>query len=218
MAPTLLHVDITSDTVCPWCFVGKRNIDEAIAAVRDKFEVQTEWHPYLLNPDAPVEGRDKKQYYHEKFGVARTLNMTENMAKMFKERGLDFKMGGKTGSTLDSHRLLVLAGKQSLQKQNELVEELFKNYFAEEKYIGDRKVLLEAASKVGVEGAEEWLADKSSGVKEVNEALALVAHHNIRGVPFFVIGIPGGDHGKVSVSGAQPAEVFIKAFEKAASL
>lgn len=204
-----VRVDVTSDTVCPWCFVGKKNLDAAVEETKDKYDVVVRWLPFQLNPDASQEGRDKLEYYNSKFGAARVKPMVENMRRLFAERGLDYKMGGKTGNTLDSHRLLELAAQQSPEKQNALVEELFKNYFSEEKYIGDRDVLLAAAKKVGVEGAEEWLADPKAGLAEVSHHLERIARMDVHGVPFFQIG-------KVGVSGAQPKEVFLEAFEKVA--
>lgn len=204
---TTIWVDVTSDTVCPWCYVGKLNLDEAISATKDKYNVEVRWHPFLLNPKAPMEGHDKLQYYYEKFGETRVRGMIEHMKKIFSERGLDYKIGGKTGNTMDSHRLLELAAQQGLVKQNALVEELFQNYFTQEKYIGDRDILLAAAEKVGISGAREFLDDPNAGRQEVLEGLREYAK-GVTGVPFFRIG-------KETIAGAQPAEAFVKAFQKA---
>lgn len=206
----VIRIDVTSDTVCPWCFVGKRYLEKAMDTSKDRYDFEVKWHPFLLNPNADTRGVDKMQHYKSKFGVERTAMIMDRLTKVFNDLGLSFKAGGLTGSTWDSHRLIVLAGQQGLDKQNALVEELFRNYFTEEKYIGDRDVLLEAASKAGVVGAEEWLNDPSSGVNEIQQDLHKYAK-GVTGVPNFMI------NGRQKLSGAQPPESFLKVFEAASS-
>lgn len=205
-----IRIDVTSDTVCPWCFVGKRNLEKAMDASKDKYNFEVKWHPFFLNPNADVKGVDKVEYYKKKFGKERAAAITENMTRVFQELGLSFKLGGLTGSTLDSHRLIALAGQQGLQKQNALVEELFLNYFTQEKYIGDRRVLLEAATKVGIDGAEEWLNNPNAGIEEIQHDLKQFAE-GVSGVPNFLI------NGRQQLSGGQPPSSFLRAFELASS-
>eukprot|EP01018_Ginkgo_biloba_P003797 Gb_11183 [translate_table: standard] len=131
----LIIIDITSDTVCPWCFVGKRHLDKAMNASKDLYDFQVRWHPFLLNPSAPKEGIEKSIYYKQKFGEDRVKLITSRVIKAFQDVGVDSKSGGLTGNTLDSHRLIEFAAQQGLEKQNALVEELFLNFFTEEKYI-----------------------------------------------------------------------------------
>eukprot|EP00249_Psilotum_nudum_P009035 c21666_g2_i1 orf=204-629(+) len=131
----LITIDVTSDTVCPWCFIGKRYLERAMDAAKDTYNFEVRWHPFLLNPNAPKAGIDKMEYYKTKFGEARAALIIDRVKKAFSDIGIDFKCGGLTGSTLDSHRLIELAGQQGLDKQNALVEELFINYFTQEKYI-----------------------------------------------------------------------------------
>ncbi|KAG0625254.1 hypothetical protein M758_2G040400 [Ceratodon purpureus] len=208
-ARKVIRVDVTSDTVCPWCLVGKKHLEQAVAAVKDKYEVEVEWHPFFLNPEAPVEGVNKVEHWRAKFGEGRMQMIVDRVAGAFASLGYRYSMGGMTGSTLDSHRLLWLAGRQGLEKQNALVEELFLDYFTREKYIGDRKVLLAAADKVGVEGGEAFLADPQAGLKEVL-AEERKFKRGVSGVPHFVI------NGRYQISGAQPPEAFVEAFEAAA--
>ncbi|XP_050226488.1 uncharacterized protein LOC126676347 isoform X2 [Mercurialis annua] len=205
----LIRIDVSSDSVCPWCFVGKRNLDKAVAASKDRFDFEIKWHPYFLNPSAPKEGVNKLQYYREKFG-SRTDGIVARMTEVFKGLDLEYNISGLTGNTLDSHRLIYFAGQQSLDKQHKLVEELFLGYFTQAKYIGDRDFLLNCAAKVGIEGAADFLADPNNGVKEVNEDLEKYSG-NITGVPYYVI------NGKHKLSGGQPPEVFIRAFEVTAN-
>lgn len=201
-------MDVTSDTICPWCFIGKKHLEEAIAAVKERYDVEVKWHPFFLNPDAPAEGVNKMEHYKEKFGGGRMQMILDRVGGAFANLGYKYSMGGMTGSTLDSHRLLQLAGRQSLEKQNALVEELFLNFFTQEKYIGDREVLVAAAEKVGVAGSREFLEDPQAGLKEVLTEERKF-RRGVSGVPHFVI------DGRYQISGAQPPEVFVEAFEVA---
>ncbi|KAH1129412.1 hypothetical protein J1N35_000790 [Gossypium stocksii] len=204
----LIRIDVSSDSVCPWCFVGKRNLDKAIAQSKDQFDFEIKWHPFFLDPSAPKEGVSKREYYEKKFG-SRAQGILARMTEIFRNVGLEYDMSGLTGNTLDSHRLIYFAGKQGLDKQHALVEELYLGYFTQGKYIGDREFLLESARKVGVEGAAEFLENPNNGVKEVNEDLEKYSA-NISGVPNYVI------NGKQQLSGGQPPEIFLRAFQVAA--
>ncbi|XP_031489771.1 uncharacterized protein LOC116257298 isoform X2 [Nymphaea colorata] len=206
----LIRVDIVSDTVCPWCFVGKKNLEKAMNASKDLYAFEVQWHPYLLNPSAPKEGVTKIEYYKMKFGEEQSKQILSRMTKVFQGLGFDYDTSGLTGSTLDSHRLIEFAGHQGLDKQNMLVETLFLSYFCEGKFIGDRQVLLEAANKVGITGAEELLNDPNKGLAEVEEEVRKNSTF-VRGVPHFTI------NGKHKLSGAQPPEVFLNAFQAVAN-
>ncbi|KAG5535232.1 hypothetical protein RHGRI_023122 [Rhododendron griersonianum] len=231
----LIRIDISSDTVCPWCFVGKRNLDQAIASSKDQYDFEIKWHPYLLNPSAPKEGVNKEEFYKNKFG-SRSGPIIARMTEVFRGLGLEYNISGLTGNTSDSHRLIYFAGQQGLDKQHNIVEELFLGYFTLGKYIGDRlelilvnsidlraiflaccsgiifsrEFLLECARKVGVEGAAEFLEDPSNGLKEVNEELEKYSQ-SITGVPYYAI------NGKLQLSGGQPPLVFQRAFQTASS-
>ncbi|KAM7279778.1 hypothetical protein ACFE04_006912 [Oxalis oulophora] len=189
-AKKLIKIDVSSDTVCPWCFVGKKNLDKAIAASNHIYEFEIRWHPFFLNPSAPKEGVNKRDYYIQKFG-SRSEGIFARMTEVFNGLGLQYTISGLTGNTLDSHRLIYFAGQQGLDKQHNLVEELCLGYFTQGKYIGDRDFLLECASKVGVQGTAEFLQDPNNGLKEIN--------------------------GKHELSGGQPPEAFVRAFQAAAN-
>ncbi|PNY03926.1 DSBA-like thioredoxin domain containing protein [Trifolium pratense] len=205
----LIRVDVSSDTVCPWCFVGKKNLDQAIAKSKDKYNFEIIWHPFQLNPDAPKEGIEKREFYRSKFG-SQSDKMEARMTEIFKVVGLAYSLSGLTGNTMDSHRLIYFAGQQGLDKQHALVEELGLGYFTQGKYIGDQNFLVEAATKVGIEGAEEFLKNPNNGLKEVEDELN--AHSgNITGVPYYVI------NGNQKLSGAQSREGFLRAFQAATS-
>ncbi|KAI3862329.1 hypothetical protein MKX03_036896 [Papaver bracteatum] len=204
----LIKIDVSSDTVCPWCFVGKKNLDKAIESSKDQFDFEVRWHPYMLNPSAPKEGVLKRDFYREKFG-SRVQQIEGRMTEVFRGIGYNYDMSGLTGNTLDSHRLITFAGHQGLDKQHALVEELGLGYFTQGRYIGDRDFLVEAASKAGIEGAAEFLENPNSGLNEVHEELQKYSTQ-ISGVPYYVI------NGKHKLSGGQPPEVFIKTFQVAA--
>ncbi|KAK7295535.1 hypothetical protein RJT34_18445 [Clitoria ternatea] len=205
----LVRIDISSDTVCPWCFVGKKNLDKAIAASKDKYNFEIIWHPYQLDPNAPKEGVGKREFYKEKFGF-QSEQMEARMSEVFRNIGLEYSLSGLTGNTIDSHRLIYFAREKGLDKQHDLVEELGTGYFTQGKYIGDHQFLLESAAKVGIVGAEEFLKDPNNGLKEVEEELKTYSR-NITGVPYYVI------NGDQKLSGGQPPEVFLRAFQVAAS-
>ncbi|XP_004491936.1 uncharacterized protein [Cicer arietinum] len=171
--------------------------------------VQIIWHPYQLNPDAPKEGIDKREFYTSKFG-SQSNRMEARMLEVFRTVGLEYSLSGRTGNTMDSHRLIYFSRQQDLDKQHNLVEELGLGYFTQGKYIGDQKFLVEAAAKVGIEGAEEFLKNPNNGLKEVEDELK-TCPGNVSGVPYYVI------NGNQKFSGAQPPEVFLRAFQVATS-
>ncbi|KDP24301.1 hypothetical protein JCGZ_25597 [Jatropha curcas] len=204
-----IRIDISSDTICMWCFVGKRNLDKAISTAKDRYNFEIRWHPFFLDPSAPKEGTKIMTLFGQRFG-SRTDAVLNQLRETLRDVGLEFNICDLSGNTLDSHRLIHFAGQQGLDKQHNLAEELFLGYFTKAKYIGDREFLLECAEKVGVEGAAEFLQDPNNGVKEVYEDLHKYSA-GLTGVPNYVI------NGKKKLNGAQPPEVFLRAFEAAAN-
>ncbi|XP_020599735.1 uncharacterized protein LOC110039118 [Phalaenopsis equestris] len=201
-----IQIDVCSDTVCPWCFVGKKNLEKAMSLAKDQFNFEVKWHPFLLNPHAPKEGIIKSEFYKNKFGSTQSERIISRMKEVFRGLGFEYDTAGMTGNTLDSHRLISFAANQGYEKQNSLVEELFQNYFIQGKFLGDKQVLLDAAQKVGIEGAAEFINDPNKGLKEVNEELQKYSSQ-ISGVPHFVI------NGSYEISGGQPPEAFLHAFQ-----
>jgi len=205
MSATLI-VNIVSDVVWPWCSIGKARLEKAIAKAGIKAQVL--WRPFFLNPNLPAEGVVKHDYYLEKFGPQ--VNQIETRLKgVFAEEGLEFSTGGKTGPTMSAHRLIAYAETFGTEKQNLLVEELFKNYFGQEKFLNDKEVLIAAAEKVGITGAVEIINDPKAYESTVIEQYNTYAK-GVRGVPFFILEAPSGK--TVTLSGAQPVDAFIDAF------
>ncbi|KAL8847287.1 MAG: hypothetical protein Q9221_007663 [Calogaya cf. arnoldii] len=211
---TNFNISIVSDTVCPWCYVGKNKLERAISLYKsahpdatDTFS--TNWYPFYLNPDAPKTGIDKRQYYMSKFGPQRTPMIFDRLASAGKDVGIDFKFGGKTGNTRDSHRLIQLAKTKGPEMQTKVVEELFKSYFEKEEDITSHSVLKSAAEKAGLEEAEinEWL-ESDKGGREVDREVVEAQMKAVSGVPHFTI------QDKFEIGGAQDPEAFVQIFER----
>ncbi|KAL9008885.1 MAG: hypothetical protein Q9173_006037 [Seirophora scorigena] len=214
---TNFNISIVSDTVCPWCYVGKNKLDRAVSLYKsahpanggsnDTFTMT--WYPFYLQPDAPKHGVDKRQYFAAKFGTERTSMMFDRLTSIGKPLGIGFKFGGKTGNTRDSHRLIQLAKLKGPEMQTSVVEELFRSYFEEEGDITSHEVLAAAAVKAGLEESEvkEWLGSDKGG-KEVDSEVAETQSKAISGVPHFTL------QGKYEINGAQDPEAFVQIFER----
>ncbi|KAL7270398.1 hypothetical protein RUND412_006903 [Rhizina undulata] len=209
---TKLSIEIVSDTVCPWCYVGHKKLTKAISqftATNPSHTFDITWKPYQLNPTAPKTSVDKTTYFTSKFGEARTSQIFQRLAAVGAAEGIDFKFGGKTGNTRDSHRLIELGREKGVQTK--VVEELFKAYFEEEKDITDHAVLVDAGKKAGLDEGElkRWLEGDLGG-EVVDKEIQVAQLHGISGVPNFTI------NGKVELGGAQDSAEFVKAFKSLA--
>ncbi|KAF2088615.1 thioredoxin-like protein [Saccharata proteae CBS 121410] len=209
---TNIRIDIVSDTVCPWCYVGKKRMESAIAqwtSTHPSDTFTTTWYPFYLDPTAPIPGEDKQQRYERKFGAARTTMMQQRLAAIGDAEGIAFKFGGRTGNTRNSHRLVQLGKTKGPDRQTRVIEELFAAYFENEQDVSDVGVLQKAGEKAGLgaEEVKEWLASDKGG-KEVDEEVERAQRRFISGVPHFTI------NGKYELGGAQEAEAFLEAFEK----
>jgi predicted DsbA family dithiol-disulfide isomerase len=203
-----MRIDVFSDVVCPWCFVGKRRLEQALGQAKLP-DAEIHWHAYQLNPDLPPEGVDRRQYLEAKFGPGAMQRIQERLHDAGVGAGIDFQFDKiqRSPNTLDAHRLLWLAGSQG--KQGALKEALLKAYFLEGRDVGDRAVLAEIAAAVHLEGdIPAWLAS-DVGTREVQEDLSQAARLQISGVPFFIF------DGRVALAGAQPPEVFLQALAAA---
>jgi predicted DsbA family dithiol-disulfide isomerase len=204
-----LTIDIVSDVVCPWCYIGKRNLEAALARLPEN-NVEIRWRPYQLDPTIPPEGIARRAYLERKFGT-RVDEIYTRVAAAGREAGIDFAFSRieRSPNTLEAHRLIRWA--QSAGKQNEIVERLFRDFFIEGRDLGERSVLIEAAGAIGMEPEVvarllEGDADKES----VREEIATAQRLGVTGVPFFIFA------GQFSLPGAQPAEVLASAIGKAA--
>lgn len=206
-----LRVEVISDVVCPWCYVGKRRLDEAIAKVADRIEVQVGWNPFQLSPELPPEGRDWDDYVKERFGSQERLReIHARLEEVGKEVGIPFAYDRirRACNTFDAHRLLWLA--YAGGTQHDVAERLFRAYFVEGQNIGDREVLVRVGAEAGLEEAAVREAlEGDVGKEEVRYGLDEARQLGVQGVPFFIIG------GRYGLSGAQPTEVLVELFERA---
>jgi len=206
---TRITVDIISDAICPWCFIGKRRFEAALAQVPADLEVLVAWRPYQLNPDMAPEGMDRKAYLAAKFGGdARAEQIYDRVREAGQSVGIDFNFGGipRTPNTINAHRLIGLAGRGG--KQDAVVEGLFRAYFLEGRDIGDRDVLASVAASAGLEEkvVREYLAGRDD-VDRVENEDAMARRMGIQGVPCFIL------NRKYAISGAQEPAVFLEALE-----
>ncbi|MBL9012494.1 MAG: DsbA family oxidoreductase [Alphaproteobacteria bacterium] len=204
-----MKIDIISDTVCPWCFIGKRRLEEAMAQRPDiAFEVN--WRPYQLDPGVPREGMDRRDYMRAKFGDGeRVKGMSETIREVGREAGIAFafEKQERRPNTIDSHRVVHWAGSVGLQ--DAAVEALFRAYFEEGRDIGDAAVLGDIAAACGMdrELVEELLASDADRELVLSEA-GLAGRMGVQGVPAFVF------EGKYAIVGAQDAAVLVRVIDK----
>lgn len=203
-------VDVYSDVICPWCFIGKRRLERAVGLLGDR-DVTVQWHPFQLNPDMSPEGVDRKAYRIGKFGSwENSLAKDAQVAQAGRGEGLtfDYEKQTRTPNTLDAHRVIWLAGERGVQ--DAVVEALFKAYFTDGRDLSDRATLAAVATEAGLEATEvHALLAGDMGLSEVREREAIGRQLGVSGVPFFVI------NDAVAVSGAQAPETFLKAFAQA---
>jgi predicted DsbA family dithiol-disulfide isomerase len=204
-----VRIDVFSDVVCPWCFIGKRRLDAALSEA-GMTGADIRWHAFQLNPGLPAEGVDRRRYLEAKFGGPETVErIHRRVSEAGLSAGIEFRFDriDRSPNSFDAHRLLKLAAPQG--RQHALNEALFKAYFLDGRDLGDRKTLTAIAGDAGVEGeVAEWF-DSDAGAREVREDLATAAELAISGVPFFIFA------GRYALPGAQPPEVFAQALTAA---
>ncbi|MFQ5348566.1 MAG: DsbA family oxidoreductase [Rhodothalassiaceae bacterium] len=207
-----IAIDIVSDTVCPWCYIGTR-LREAALRERPAIAVDLRWHPYQLAPDLPAEGLARDAYLAAKFGsLAAARDIFGRIADAGRGAGLDFRFDRirRAPNTLDSHRLILWAG--SAGCQDAVVEDLFRSYFLDGQDIGDPAVLVGIAARQGMD--RELVAELLAGDRDrdrVAREAAAARQAGISGVPTFIIGQ------RYAVAGAQDAAAFVEIFDRLAA-
>ena len=206
----MIYVDIVSDTICPWCYIGKRRFERALVA-SGRSDVAISWRPFQLNPDMPVEGMTRDDYVRAKFGGGdRPRQIYQAIAESGREAGIEFHFSRikRTPNTVLSHRLVHWSAKSEVQ--DEVVAELFKAYFEEGLDIGDQDTLVECAVRAGIDAtlARRYL-NGDEGRQEVVASDVYARRLGINGVPCFIV------NRKYAVSGAQPPSAFIEVFNLA---
>ncbi len=201
-----LLIDVVSDVVCPWCYLGKRRLDAALAQGGG---AEVRWRPYQLDPTIPAGGLERKAYMRAKFrDEARIADAHARLTALGAEAGIafDFEAIARSPNTLDAHRLIRFATQAG--KADEVVERLFAAYFEQGRDIGDRAVLAEIGAAAGLDDVAARLA-ADEGADEVRAEIDSARRMGVEGVPFFVFAE------KFAVSGAQSAEVLRQAMAEA---
>jgi predicted DsbA family dithiol-disulfide isomerase len=204
-----LAVDVISDVICPWCYIGKRRLEKAIAAV--DVQVRVRWHPFQLNPTMPKEGISRREYRTRKFGSwERSTELDARVIAVGETEGIHFAFDTieRTPNTVDAHRLIWLADQHGCQ--DAVVEALFRAYFTEGKDIGNQKTLIDVASESGLDRQfAETMLNSEAGQEVIAQAGERSRRHQVEGVPFFII------NNAITLSGAQAPETFLDAFKQA---
>lgn len=207
-APKKIAIDIVSDAVCPWCFIGKRNLEAALAGMPD-VTAEIHWRPYQLDATIPPEGLDRRAYLERKFGP-RVGEIYGRVTEAGAAAGIPFAFEAiaRSPNTLDAHRLIRWSW--SAGAQDAVVERLFNDFFIAGKDIGDRAVLIDAATACGMDGeVVAKLLDSESDKEEVRGEIASAQDLGVTGVPFFIL------DGRFALPGAQPPDVLKRSIERA---
>jgi predicted DsbA family dithiol-disulfide isomerase len=201
-----LTVDVWSDTVCPWCWLGKRRFEAALRE-RPHLDVVVRWHPFELNAGMPAEGADRREYLQAKFGDPdRFRDAQQRLLDLGSAAGIDyrFEAQARMPNTRASHALVRLAG----AREGEVVDALFAAYFNAGRDVGDLDVLAEVASEAGLDGpAARARLEARDGYDAIEREEREAQRMGVTGVPFFVFA------GKWAVSGAQETEAFVRALD-----
>lgn len=206
-----MRVDIWSDVVCPFCYIGKKRLEAA--AQEAGIELEVHWHSFQLDPEAPVRQEiSNSERLAQKYGrtVVEVEEMQRNIAEMAKAEGIEFNWeGANSGNTFNAHRLIHLA--QSKGLGNEAQEAFFYSYMTQGLAIGERETLEDVAARIGLNPVEVDDLLDSEEYADFVKFDQEVAHEQLKvtGVPFFVF------DQRVALAGAQPKEVFLQVFEKA---
>jgi predicted DsbA family dithiol-disulfide isomerase len=209
---TPVTIDVVSDVVCPWCFIGKRRLEKALALIPE-IPVEVRFHPYFLNPWVPREGMARNDYLTKKFGSAEGYgNIAQRVQAAAAAEGLvyDSSKMHRQPNTLDCHRLIRWAGDAGNAAQ--MKQRLMDLYFTEGGDLSDREVLAQAAADCGLDRDEIRAALASDkDIAEVEAQARAAQEAGVNGVPFFIFG------GRFAVSGAQAATVLANAITRAAA-
>jgi predicted DsbA family dithiol-disulfide isomerase len=211
LATPVAVIDVVSDVVCPFCWIGKRQLDAMLAELPEAERPAVRWHPFRLDPTLPAEGVDRRERMERKFGGPEGVAQAyDNVRAYGRTVGLSFEFErvALQPNTLDAHRLIAWA--QSQRDPDALVEALFRGYFVEGRFLGDRATLAAIAGEAGFDAAAaRAFLDSDALADEVAAADENARQAGVRGVPFFVFG------DRVAVSGAQGTAALGRALERA---
>ena len=211
MADNTLTLDVVSDVVCPWCFVGKRRLEKALALVAD-IPTEVRWRPYQLAPELPPEGKPRRDYMLAKFGdPERIRQLHQRLSGIGAEEGISFDFEGiaVAPNTLNAHRLILWA--RSGETQDRVVEALFSAFFVEGRNLADVQVLIDIGAACGLDPdlLKELLASDAD-IERTQREIASAQRIGVTGVPFFIVA------GRYGIAGAESPETIAGAIRQAA--
>jgi predicted DsbA family dithiol-disulfide isomerase len=206
-----IQIDIVSDVACPWCYIGKKHLEKALAGI-DNQSFEITWHPFQLDPTIPKEGLPREEYFTNKFGSSeRIQQMHERVESVGAKAGIQFEFEKmpKVINTIPLHKILHVAREEGTQ--NDLEEKIFKAYFTDGIDFSDKENIVAFMADFG------WAREKTEGIlanEQIRYSVTQEIKHfqslGVSGVPFFIL------NNKYGLSGAQPAEVFQEALAKVA--
>jgi predicted DsbA family dithiol-disulfide isomerase len=205
-----LVIDVISDVMCPWCYIGKKRLEKAIKSVPD-IQVDVRWHPYQLDPTLPPEGKDRATYLNEKFGGAERAEAAyERVRQAGREEGIPFAFEKieVSPNTLDAHRLILWSRSDDLQ--DDVVERLFHAYFVEGRNLAKSETLVQISAEAGMQSdLVEQLFETDSDLAKLKRQIDQASEMGVTGVPFFII------DGRFALAGAEDPATIAAALQHA---
>ena len=204
----MINIKVISDTICPWCYIGKKQLEKAINKI-DNIEFDISYKPFQLDPTMPTDGVDRKRYIDRKFGEDTAKEIGNKIKEAGKLVGIEFNYENiiKTPNTLNSHRILKWAEKES--KQEEALELLFYSYFTEGRDIGNNEELVKIAKKLGLNPKKiEKNSVSDIDIKEIELEEWSYRDLGIAGVPTYIL------EDNMIITGSQSSETFVNVFNK----
>jgi predicted DsbA family dithiol-disulfide isomerase len=207
-----MQIDVISDTICPWCFIGKRRLEQALS-LRPQMTFEVRWRPFQLDPSTPPEGVDRLEHLTRKFGSLDKLKpVQETLEQLGRDLGIPFAFDRitRTPNTLNSHRLIRWS--HSLGLQDEMVEGLFRAYFVEGQDIGNTAVLARIGDAIGMDGElVEELLNSDADIESVTQQDSMARKFGVQGVPSFLIG------GRSLIMGAEDPQTLADMIDRVLS-
>lgn len=207
-----IQIDVFSDPICPWCYIGKKRLDEVVA-LRPNVPIEIRWRAFQLNPDMPTIGMERRAYLNAKFGGAERADQVYGHIKQVgQDVGIDFRFDAipRTPNTIDAHRLIRKAQEAGRQVAEAVVSRLFRAYFLDGVDIGDTEALIAVAADAGMDtDALRTYLESNEDRKEVQAEDVFGRRLGINGVPCFIVA------GKYALSGAQEPEAFLPLIDMA---
>jgi predicted DsbA family dithiol-disulfide isomerase len=205
-----LVIDVISDVMCPWCYIGKKRLEKAIKSVPD-IQVDVRWHPYQLDSTLPPEGKDRATYLNEKFGGAERAEAAyERVRQAGREEGIPFAFEKieVSPNTLDAHRLILWSRSDDLQ--DDVVERLFRAYFVEGRNLAKSETLVQISAEAGMQSdLVEQLFETDSDLAKLKRQIDQASEMGVTGVPFFII------DGRFALAGAEDPATIAAALQHA---